>query len=73
MGDIRQTVFESTPQRENSDPDSLLVVVRNGMDGVDWKGNRRPTLGKWNTDALLHPFSGTQAPNLKPGPGGLCL
>lgn len=34
MGDIRQTVFESTSQRENRDSDSLLVAVRGEMDGV---------------------------------------
>ena len=79
MGDIRQTVFESTSQRENWDPDSLLAAVSDGMDGVDSQVTESPPVGRRMQkseagEAIpLYPFSGTQAPNIKPGPGGLCL
>lgn len=32
-GDVRQTVLESTSQRETRAPDNLLVVVSNGIEG----------------------------------------
>lgn len=80
MGDIRQTVFESTSQRENWGPDSLLAAVSNGMDGwiYRWQSahlcvGRRTQEHEGGEAVPLYPFSGTQAPNIEPGPGGLCL
>lgn len=76
MGDIRQTVFESTSQRENWDLDSLLVATSNRMDGVDSQGTKGPPVGRRTQmherkeAVLLYPFSRSQPPSLKPGPGG---
>ena len=49
-GDVRQTVLESTSQRETWDPDSLLEVVSNGMNG-GIQGNSGPTCGEGETGA----------------------
>ena len=49
------------------------------MDGADSQGTKVPPVGRraqmrgGEQAALLYPFSRSQPPNLKPGPGGGCL
>lgn len=77
-GDIRQTVWESTSQRETRAPDSQLVVVSNGMEGGSGRqcahlcerGHRHRTEGKlrpWARGLHLTAWS------YWPGLGGMCF
>lgn len=69
-GDVRQTVLESTSQRETRAPDSLLVVVSNGIKGERFRATVHPSVqGGAQTQeggeaAPLHPFSWAQGLHL---------
>lgn len=65
-GDVRQTVLESTSQRETRAPDSLLVVVSNGIEGEGFRATVHPSVQagaqtqEGGEAAPLHPFSWAQ-------------